>query len=511
MSVRTTASRSARVATVLAVAAAGVVATATGSSAAAVSITASPATGAATSVITLSTTTANTFKTAGGALRVPATSGVPNTSAVQFTVNACPTAAPTGTARTVTDGVTNSTATLTSASAAFTSADLGRLVTGAGIPNNTTILQVNSGTSVTLSAAATATASSVSITITPYLVPVARQVTDGVTTNTSTTITSATAVFTAGDVGKLVTSTNIPANTYIASVTNATTAVLTAAATASGTGATFVIAPQTASQFTVVTGTKAIIKPAVGSPANAYKICIYDNGVGTAVTSLVTSAYQVYAAPTIVTPLNTVSGPAVGGNTLVVDGTGFSSKTTATLGGIAMTNFKLISSTQFSATVPAHAPSSTPVDLVVTSDGGPVTAAASYTYLDGISVQPQFVTSGQAAVLDITGAGFAGSNMNFANSGTANDTTSHVFLKKGGQAATWTGGTDNAECGNVTVISDAELICTLDTTAAGGTAGAVPIPVASYQVLIVDKGDGSGTSPRLTQVASGSALTVAAF
>lgn len=57
-------------------------------------------------------------------------------------------------------------------------------------------------------------------------------------TNGTTTITSATAAFVSTDQGRLVTGTNLAANTYIASVTNGTTAVLTIAATGSGSGGT---------------------------------------------------------------------------------------------------------------------------------------------------------------------------------------------------------------------------------------------------------------------------------
>lgn len=64
----------------------------------------------------------------------------------------------------------------------------------------------------------------------------ARSVTDAVL-NSTTTITSATASFVAGDVGKVLSgNANIPAGTYIASVTNSTTAVMSAAATASVSG-----------------------------------------------------------------------------------------------------------------------------------------------------------------------------------------------------------------------------------------------------------------------------------
>lgn len=73
-------------------------------------------------------------------------------------------------ARTVTDGVTNTDTSLTSATAAFTSADVGRAVTGAGIPANTVISSVTSSTAVVLSKATTATATGVSVTITSVAV-----------------------------------------------------------------------------------------------------------------------------------------------------------------------------------------------------------------------------------------------------------------------------------------------------------------------------------------------------
>lgn len=89
-----------------------------------------------------------------------------------------------------------------------------------------------------------------------------RTVTDGVTTNTSTTITSVTAAFTAADVGKIVFgSANIPNGAVISSVTNATTVVLSAAATATSSAQTFTIA----TSYTItrgVNGTTAAIHSA---------------------------------------------------------------------------------------------------------------------------------------------------------------------------------------------------------------------------------------------------------
>jgi len=67
-----------------------------------------------------------------------------------------------------------------------------------------------------------------------------RIVTDGVT-NTTTTFTSATAQFSAADVGRTLSATGVPAGATISSVTNPTTVVLSAAATATATGLTTTI------------------------------------------------------------------------------------------------------------------------------------------------------------------------------------------------------------------------------------------------------------------------------
>lgn len=68
-----------------------------------------------------------------------------------------------------------------------------------------------------------------------------RTVADGVTTNASAAITSATASFATDDVGKPISGTGIPAATTILSVQSATAATLSANASASGTGITFTI------------------------------------------------------------------------------------------------------------------------------------------------------------------------------------------------------------------------------------------------------------------------------
>lgn len=68
--------------------------------------------------------------------------------------------------RSVADGVTTAASTtVTSATAAFTPADIGRTIAGAGIPAGATVAAVGSATSITISAAATATATGVTLTL----------------------------------------------------------------------------------------------------------------------------------------------------------------------------------------------------------------------------------------------------------------------------------------------------------------------------------------------------------
>ena len=67
--------------------------------------------------------------------------------------------------RVVTDGVTNATTTVTSATAAFAAGDLGRPISGGTIPAGAVIVAFSSATSVTISAAATGSASGVTLTL----------------------------------------------------------------------------------------------------------------------------------------------------------------------------------------------------------------------------------------------------------------------------------------------------------------------------------------------------------
>jgi hypothetical protein len=72
--------------------------------------------------------------------------------------------------RMISDGVENGTTMLTSAKASFLSGDVGRTISGPGIPNYTTISLVKNGNTVILSNSATATATGVTLNIDGILV-----------------------------------------------------------------------------------------------------------------------------------------------------------------------------------------------------------------------------------------------------------------------------------------------------------------------------------------------------
>ncbi len=149
-----------------------------------------------------------------------------------------------GAARTVTNtaAISSGTATFTLASFAGTSGWVNRPITAigvAGLAPRTFVKSISAAGLVTLSAPTTAAiAAGTTFTIENAR---ARSVVDGVTTASSTTLTSSKANFTAADMGLSLSGTTIGGSTTIASVTNATTAELSAPATATGSGQTIAL------------------------------------------------------------------------------------------------------------------------------------------------------------------------------------------------------------------------------------------------------------------------------
>jgi hypothetical protein len=126
----------------------------------------------------------------------------------------------------------NITGVLTSGSATVTGSDTtllaaNQFIVGPGIPSGTRVSSITNATTFVMTAAATASATS-KITV------ALGQAVSATTTNTSGTVTTASTANLI--VGQMIAGTNIPAGTYIVSVTNATTFTISQGAT--GTGAT---------------------------------------------------------------------------------------------------------------------------------------------------------------------------------------------------------------------------------------------------------------------------------
>lgn len=202
-------------------------------------------------------------------------------------------------ARQVTDAVTNTTTTITSATANFKGLHIGLMVTGTNIPAGTTISAVTNATTATLSQAATASSSGGTLTIHD-----GRKVTDMASTNASATITSVNANFSSLDMGSKVVGTNIPNGTYILSITDEKTAVLSANATGTG-----------SSQFLFIQDNKAA----------RY---VEEDMVTTALSQTITSATAAFTSGDIG---KQVVGTNVPANTYI---TNVTSATTATLSNV---------------------------------------------------------------------------------------------------------------------------------------------------------------------------------
>jgi hypothetical protein len=199
-----------------------------------------------------------------------------------------------------------------------------------------------------------------------------------------------------------------------------------------------------------------------------FNVCVYP-GTSTTTSALIANAkYAIAAAPTLA-GTGTVApagGPALGLGTITVTGTNFITGLTATLGGQPITNVNVVSGSTFTGTAPPHAAG--PVTLSVSTTGGTVNKLLAYTYSDGLVITPQTAPQGTSTVLDVAGVGFTAKTFTQVWDGASNDANAHVYLVPGAYNGADSTGVktkgETAECTNVLVISDTELLCTLDTS-----------------------------------------------
>jgi hypothetical protein len=286
----------------------------------------------------------------------------------------------------------------------------------------------------------------------------------------------------------------------------------------------------------VITVPTGVALPASNPPTSmVFNLCVYSSQSapsGTTSNVLAEAKYTIAAAPTInamnaATPgIKPAAGPALGGNTVQINGTGFVGSTaqpvTATLGGSAL---KIVSvntaGTLITATVPPRAAASG-VSLVVNTLGGSVTLASAYDFTNGIIVSPNTTPTATASTdLDVQGAGFSTMDFSTTTGTTPDDAHAHVYIVKGAYDPTAASKPtpETGECVNVLLISDTELICTLNTLHAYNQNADSAIGNGAYTVTVVNDGQpdvqvgGANADANYTStiITSGSTFTVAPY
>jgi hypothetical protein len=127
--------------------------------------------------------------------------------------------------------------------------------------------------------------------------------------------------------------------------------------------------------------------------------------VGATATKKAAFAYVV--APTLVSVAPS-TGPAAGGTSVTITGTGLTGATSVSFGGIAA-GYIVVSETQISAVTPGGSPG--PVDVVVATVGGTATKTGGFGYVPVptlASVSPAGGPTGGGTSVTITGTGFTG-------------------------------------------------------------------------------------------------------
>ncbi|MBI4942701.1 MAG: IPT/TIG domain-containing protein [Actinobacteria bacterium] len=337
-------------------------------------------------------------------------------------------------------------------------------------------------------------------------------------TNTLTMTTTAAKFFT----GTLV------SFQYKATATTACSAAYASAVAVSSTAGIVLATPKILSSTKIAITVPSTVALQGSATSANWLVCVYPGSNTTTSLLSASAAYSIAAKPTLaVSPISPASGPALGGGTVTVTGTNFITGLTAKIGSVALTGITVASGTTFTATVPPQAAGSA-MSLSVTTTGGTATKAAAYTYTNGIIVTPNTTPTATAATdLDILGVGFSGldfagavSGGSFKTDGTAPaDAGAHVFIVQGDYDST-----DNSsaktlaeagECVNVLVVSDTELICTLNTADKYNQSGDPAIADGVYTITVVNDGQVDAVTNNVDYsesiISSGSTFTVAPY
>jgi hypothetical protein len=261
-----------------------------------------------------------------------------------------------------------------------------------------------------------------------------------------------------------------------------------------------------------------------------WNVCVYGGGA-----LLATSSYTINARPKI-TGITPVSSPSLGGQSITINGEGFSTTagaTSVTIGGTALTNVKVSSTgTSLTAVTPQHVAASS-LGVIVSTAGGTVSSldpnndgvpadndlttladnVITFDYSNGITVTPNTAPNTAPVDIDVRGVGF----QDFLLPGASADEDSEVarvFLLESAYAVGDTGSATGPECTGVLVIDDTELICTLDLNGDDNTDAVDDVALGTYTVTVVQNAsdqaaDLPAANPSI--ISSGSTFTVAPY
>jgi IPT/TIG domain-containing protein len=224
-----------------------------------------------------------------------------------------------------------------------------------------------------------------------------------------------------------------------------------------------------ASVVSVISDTKiTITTPALtltASKPTAYNLCI-ENVANSAINYATT--FTSYAPPSVTaTGLSTTSGASYGGGTLTITGDDFTTKATAMIGGKALTNTKVVigsgtNDDTLTGTVPAGSGATLPV--VLSTEGGPVTATQTFTYLDSVKVNaPAYGNGTDNDVISLTGTGFSSRTW-----GTAAKQSTIGLVAAGTNIAAAQAVPTTKLCDTIQVESDTDLSCQISGAVADG-------------------------------------------
>ncbi|AEV87587.1 hypothetical protein ACWT_6575 [Actinoplanes sp. SE50] len=262
-----------------------------------------------------------------------------------------------------------------------------------------------------------------------------------------------------------------------------------------------------------------------GQTAARWNICVYDTDSALTSTLLATAQYTLSLKPTIATILPATS-PSAGGQTITVNGTGFTgvAPITGSIGGVPLSNIRAATTgTSLTAVTGAHAAGPGMV-VTINAPGGTVTSAdpngdgstgdaIDFTYSNGITVSPHTASRGSVVTVDITGAGFSVPTFE-PSIGTPGSGNAHIFLVNGAYDSSSNRGV--AECTGVTVVSDNELVCTLDLSInaldpQNSNLTGAPVPDGAYIMTWVADGTQGSTGANPSIISSGSDFVVAPY